>query len=463
MWEQIRANRRRSAVLISSMVIVLVAMGYTFGEAMQPGAGAIGALAGLGILLIQAAIYFTSPETVLLQGLNAREIQKQDAPQLVNVVEEMVIASGLGQVPRIFIIEDSSPNAFAIGRNPKTGAVAVTSGLLHRLNRDELQGVIAHEIGHLKNRDVQFMTLAAVMLGTIVLLSEMFWRVLRYGGRSSSRSSSRGGSGGQAQAVILIIALVFAILGPLLAQLLYFACSRKREYMADAAAAVYTRYPEGIASALEKIAGAALPMDHSNRALVPMFIVNPLAASSGVVGLFSTHPPTEERVSILRAMGGGAGFANYEQAYKLVMGGGALIGARTLAADQPAPVRAPSGEGPIETRRETRNLMHQLHGYIPVPCTCGMTTRLPQSYSGSQVNCMRCGTLLNLPTPAERAKGRTGEPAPAPAERQMTYRRKSPGTWETFRCVCGHSIQLSPQFTGLQMRCPKCRCDIRFQ
>ena len=149
--------------------------------------------------------------SVLLAGSGAHEIQKDDSPRLFNVVEEMVLASGLGYTPRIYLIDDPAPNAFAIGRKPGSSAVAVTTGLLHRLNRDELQGVIAHEIGHLKNQDVKFMTLAAVMLGSIVMLSEIFLRSLRFGGRSSRRSESRGG-GGQAQLILLVIAIAFAIL-----------------------------------------------------------------------------------------------------------------------------------------------------------------------------------------------------------------------------------------------------------
>ena len=211
MWEQIAANRRRSAVLITTMAAVLLSLGYLAGEAIAPGAGLIGLTAAFIIWLIQMGLYFGAAESVLLAGSGAHEIQKDDSPRLFNVVEEMVLASGLGYTPRIYLIDDPAPNAFAIGRKPGSSAVAVTTGLLHRLNRDELQGVIAHEIGHLKNQDVKFMTLAAVMLGSIVMLSEIFLRSLRFGGRSSRRSESRGG-GGQAQLILLVIAIAFAIL-----------------------------------------------------------------------------------------------------------------------------------------------------------------------------------------------------------------------------------------------------------
>ena len=296
MWEQIAANRRRSAVLITTMAAVLLSLGYLAGEAIAPGAGLIGLTAAFIIWLIQMGLYFGAAESVLLAGSGAHEIQKDDSPRLFNVVEEMVLASGLGYTPRIYLIDDPAPNAFAIGRKPGSSAVAVTTGLLHRLNRDELQGVIAHEIGHLKNQDVKFMTLAAVMLGSIVMLSEIFLRSLRFGGRSSRRSESRGG-GGQAQLILLVIAIAFAILGPLFAQVLYFACSRKREFLADASAAQFTRYPEGLASALEKIAGASMPVTCANKTTAPLYIVNPLAATGQSLSLFSTHPAGSGRVA----------------------------------------------------------------------------------------------------------------------------------------------------------------------
>ena len=194
MWEQIRANRRRSAVLITGMAIVLLLLGALAGQALF---GPDGAIIGLGIALIiwgvQLAIYATNADSLLLHGAFAKELKREDSPQLFNVVEEMKIASGLPFLPRLYLIDDPSPNAFAIGSKPENSAIAVTTGLLHRLNRDELQGVIAHEMGHLKNRDVQFMTLAAVMLGSIVILSEIVLRTMRFGGRGRSRSDSRAG------------------------------------------------------------------------------------------------------------------------------------------------------------------------------------------------------------------------------------------------------------------------------
>ena len=183
------------------------------------------------------------------------EIQKKDHPQLFNIVEEMSIAAQLPKMPRVFIVDDPAPNAFAVGRNPDKAAVAVTIGLLKILKRDELQGVVAHEIGHIKNRDVALMTTAGIMLGALVLLGEIGSRAMWFGG-GARRSRDSNDSGGGAQAILMIVAIVFIILSPILAQLVYFALSRRREYLADASGAMYTRWPEGLASALEKLGGS---------------------------------------------------------------------------------------------------------------------------------------------------------------------------------------------------------------
>jgi heat shock protein HtpX len=196
MWEQIQANRRRSAVLIIGMAVILLLIGFAGGELIAPNAGTLGLLFALLLWGGMMVAYFTSAESILMAGAYARELKKEDSPQLFNIVDEMRLASGLGFMPRIFLIDDPAPNAFAVGRKPKTSSITVTTGLMYRLNRDELQGVIAHEMGHLKNRDVQFMTLAAVMLGSIVILSEIVRRSLWFGGRGRSRSDSRGGKDG---------------------------------------------------------------------------------------------------------------------------------------------------------------------------------------------------------------------------------------------------------------------------
>ncbi len=470
MWEQIRANRRRSAVLITGMAIVLLVLGAVGGQALF---GPEGTVIGVGVALIlwgiQLAVYATNADSLLLHGTFAKELKRDDSPQLFNVVEEMKLASGLPFLPRIFLIDDPSPNAFAIGNKPETSAIAVTTGLLHRLNRDELQGVIAHEMGHLKNCDVQFMTLAAVMLGSVVILSEIVLRTMRFGGRGRSRSDSRGG--GQLQLIIFVIAILFAILGPVMAQLLYFACSRKREYLADASGAQFTRYPEGLASALEKISQTQIPATFANKTNAALCIVNPLAATSESSNIFSSHPPTAERIRILRGMAG-ASLADYETAYRKTQGSG-LIGGQSLREDKSQPIRAatpaPSGAGvagPIEERRDVRAMSARAHGYLALHCNCGLEINVPEGYEQNEIRCIRCGSVLPIPaaisyeprTEAESARCCDDVLAANREPTNLLFQRspRSDRGWESFRCACGRTIQLSPSFSAPSIRCNGC-------
>ena len=394
MWEQIRANQRRSVILIAGMVVGLILIGASAGGAIVwPDGVRFGIGVALILWLIQMAIYFGGAETLLLHGAFAKELKREDSPQLFNIVEEMQLASGLPFVPRLHLIDDPAPNAFAVGSRPTNSAICVTTGLLHRLNRDELQGVIAHEMSHLKNRDVQFMTLAAVLLGSIVILSEIIVRTMRFGGRSRDRSESRGG--GQIQLIIFILALVFAILGPLMAQLLYFACSRKREYRADACGATFTRYPEGLAAALEKISQADVPVSFAGKATAPLFIVNPLAAASDGPALFATHPPTADRIRILRGMAG-ASLTAYDSAYQQA-NGRPLIAPESIQEDAATPIRPATDTEPIATRQEIHTTALRVHGYVPVACRCGTEIQVPADRALKPIDCIRCGSPLPLP------------------------------------------------------------------
>ena len=306
MWEAISANQRRSALLIASLAALLAIMGMAIGFLMggKPQTAYFGAFVGLCIWGVLLLVNLMGGESVLLASANAREVAHDDAPQLYNVVEEMRIAAALPAMPRVFIIDTPVPNAFAVGLNPERACVAVTAGLLERLSRDELQGVIAHELGHISNRDTLFMTLAGVTLGAIVLLADAGMRMMFWGG--GRRRSSSSGKGGGGAAILMIAALVLAILAPLVARLLYFACSRQREYLADASAAQFTRYPAGLANALRKIALQQDPKKIPvNRVVAPMYAINPLAAA-GSFSVFGTHPPTEERIRRLLEMQGAA-------------------------------------------------------------------------------------------------------------------------------------------------------------
>jgi heat shock protein HtpX len=460
MWEQIQANRRRSAILITGMAVILLLIGYTGGELLAPDAGIFGLFFALLLWGIMMLVYFTSAESILMSSANARELKKEDSPQLFNIVDEMRLASGLGFMPRIFLIDDPAPNAFAIGRKPETSSITVTTGLMYRLNRDELQGVIAHEMGHLKNRDVQFMTLAAVMLGSIVILSEIVRRSLWYGGRGRSRSDSRSGDSGQLQIIILVVGLLFAILGPIMAQLLYFACSRKREYLADASGAQFTRYPEGLASALEKISHAHVPFSFASKATAPMFIINPLTAASEEGdesdSVFSSHPPTSARIKILRAMTG-ASFTDYEAAYRKAKGG-SLIGAQSLQSAPTEAIRAPSNEGPIQSRQDAHDVARRASGYMRLKCNCGLEISVPEGYEQDSIRCPRCSSILPIPAAASTPPPPPASSAPVPPViplAPLQYHRTGTG-WESFRCACGSTVQLSPAFAAPQITCNKC-------
>jgi len=335
----------------------------------------------------------------LLGLARARKIGHDDHPRLYNIVEEMKIASGLEKVPDIYIIDDPAPNAFAVGRNPDKASVAITSGLLQKLNRDELQGVIGHEIAHIKNRDVLLMAISGVMLGTIVILAWYASRFMLFGGMARSRSSSSSGGGG-AQIIILVAAIVLMILAPIMAQFIYFAISRKREYMADASSALYTRYPEGLASALEKIAASTSQLKSANQATAPMYIMNPFRKEGRAASnLTSTHPPISERVRILRSMAG-ASPADYEQVYQKVHGTGkGVIPASALALSHPAGLRAAEVEAvskepdKIEKARETSDLMWRLGNYKTITCDCGTKLRVPPRFKETAVRCPHCGRI----------------------------------------------------------------------
>lgn len=393
MWERIRANRRNAAILVVVMAALLFAVGYAVGEMLEPGMGLSGLFIAFIVWVIMTLVSYFQGDAIFLSMSGARKIRKSDHPVLFNVVEEMAIAAGLPKMPDVYVIDDAAMNAFATGRKPETAAVAVTAGLLERLNRDELQGVIAHELSHIKNRDVLYMMMVGVMMGAIVILADVGARWLWWGG-GRRRTSSRDG-GGQIQAVIMIVALLLVILAPIVAQFIYFAISRKREYLADACGASYTRYPEGLASALEKIGGLPIPLKSATRATAPMYIVNPLAVTkSGLSDLSSTHPPISERVRILRTMAG-AGFQAYQEAARQVTGRPVgLIPASALAEPDPGirgAARAEDARTHVERVRQVTGLLWQLNQYAVIACACGTKLKIPPVYKGREIECPHCG------------------------------------------------------------------------
>jgi heat shock protein HtpX len=296
MYDQISQNKRNSWVLVILITAFLVLLGYIVGEYWGRGYGYGGIVFALVIAVISGLISYYGGAGMILAMSRAKQIEKKDHPQLFNVIDELSIAAGV-PMPKVYIINDTAPNAFATGRDPEHASVAITTGLLEKLNRDELQGVMAHELSHVQNRDILFSMMVGIMVGSIVLISDFFVRSVIWGGRGRKKGGDKGSG------PLILIGLVLAILAPLFAKMLQLAVSRQREYLADASAAQMTRYPEGLASALEKISGDREVLEVANRATQHMYIVNPIKPfEKRAKGLFSTHPQIEERVARLRAM-----------------------------------------------------------------------------------------------------------------------------------------------------------------
>lgn len=300
-YGHIAANKRRTFLFFLLFAALFGAVGYVFG--LYIGDAVFGlVLAGI-LFMIMFLVSYYSGQGVLTTMAGARPADRKREPYLFHTVEALSIAAGK-PVPKIYIIETEVPNAFAAGRNPQNAVIAVTRGLLNRLNRAELEGVIAHEMAHINNYDVLLATVAVVLAGTIVFAAAIMRRALWFGGSGRSRRSGRGG--GQGQLIVFLLLILLAVLAPLFAQLLRFAISRQREFLADATAADFTGYPEGLASALEKIAAQQVPKSPiDNEALQGLYIVNPALGARGaerMSTLVSTHPPIAERVKRLRAM-----------------------------------------------------------------------------------------------------------------------------------------------------------------
>ena len=398
MWEQIRSNRFRSVILVAGIGILLLLVGYFLGlYFFNSGIGGlIIALIIWGVLNLVA--YFQG-DNIMLAVSRARKISRDDHPRLYNIVEEMKIASGLDRMPDIYIIDDPALNAFATGRDSNKTAVAITSGLLQKLNRDELQGVIGHEISHIKNRDVLLMAMCSVLLGTIVILAWYGSRFMFFSGATRTRRSSSSG-GGLGQLVIFIVAIVLMILAPIMAQLIYFAISRRREYLADASSALYTRYPEGLASALEKLAASTSQLKSANQATAPMYIINPLHKKGmSASDLTSTHPPTSERIRILRSMSG-ASFIDYDRAYQQVYrtrknlipaSAATSTGVVSLRAARLEAVEEEPNE--LQRARHTSDLLWRFNNFKTITCDCGTKLRVPPKFKESTIKCPHCGRI----------------------------------------------------------------------
>ncbi len=282
-------NVTKTWIFISGFLVLVIAIGYVFAQALGNASILYGAI--IASVVMNIGSYWWSDKIVLAM-VHAKQIQKADNPELWNVVENLAITAGL-PMPKLYIVDDPSPNAFATGRDKEHAAVAVHTGILPLLNKNELQGVLAHELSHVGNRDTLISTIVVVLAGMVSLLSHWFLNASFFGGRDRD---SRAG------AVFMIIGVVLAILAPIFATLIQLAVSRKREFLADASGALLTRYPEGLASALEKISRTSVPSSTATNATSSLYFSNPFRSGASMSALFMTHPPVEERVKALREM-----------------------------------------------------------------------------------------------------------------------------------------------------------------
>jgi heat shock protein HtpX len=303
-YEQIASNKRKSVLLILGALILLGAVGYAIGYIFSSGqAGPVGGVIALIIAALLSIGSYRYGDRIVLASARAKEVSKEEEPRLHNIIEGLSIAAGIPK-PRVYVVPEAAPNAFATGRDPEHASVAVTKGLLQMMDRVELEGVIAHELSHVVDRDILVGTIVATLVGAVVLLSEFFMRSWWWGGFRGRRGNDSGGGG--AEALIFALGFVLVILAPIAGQIIKFAVSREREYLADAQGAMLTRYPPGLAAALRKIAAAPHAMRSANNATAHLWLDQPSRVpgegTSTLERLFSTHPPIQERIRRLNEM-----------------------------------------------------------------------------------------------------------------------------------------------------------------
>lgn len=304
MYNEIASNKRKTWLFVLLFVIVLLVFGTIIGY-LSAGDAITGFILATFFTVPSAVIGYYASDKIALAVNGAKEISKEQAPELFRLVENLTIATGL-PMPRLYIIEDDAMNAFATGRDPKHAALAFTTGILRRLEKVELEGVVAHELSHVKNYDIRLGTIVVVCVGIITMFADIIWRFNFF------RRSRRSGDGAQLALILLIVGIALSILAPIGAKLIQLALSRQREYLADASGALMTRFPDGLARALEKISQDTDPLDHMNKATSHLYIADPTHADLGdgqrragswIQRLFSTHPPIQDRIARLRTMG----------------------------------------------------------------------------------------------------------------------------------------------------------------
>ena len=302
MWDLYRKNTRRSMLLIAGFIVVVLGLGWFFGVLFN--GGFVGVIIAAGFAIGMTWFSYLRGDRVVLAISHAREITHDQEPRLHNIVEGLCIAAGLPK-PHIYVIEDPAPNAFATGRDPKHASIAVTRGLLEKMNRVELEGVVGHELAHVKNRDTLVMAVAATLLGIVVLISDWTLRAMFWGGMGRRRGNNNSGGDGAA-ALFVLLGLALAILMPIIGAIMQATISRSRESLADVSGVQYTRYPPGLISALSKLRDDQTVVRSASRATAALWIESPLQRERGFMGrlnrMFDTHPPLEERIRVLKEL-----------------------------------------------------------------------------------------------------------------------------------------------------------------
>jgi heat shock protein HtpX len=488
------ANKRKTVLLILIMGVVLALLGFFMGElvAIWSGftsapqqaehtfkAGYIGFCVALAIWLGLLLTSLFGSDQLFLSLSSAKEVTHDLYPQLYNIIEEMKIASSLPKMPDIYIIDDPAPNAFAVGKSPEDSSICVTAGLLAICSRDELQGVVAHEMGHILNRDVLFMTVAATMLGSVTLIADSFLHSLRYAPIARYRSSSSRAGMGLINVWLIVLGFCFVIFSPILSRILYFAISRSREYLADATSARLTRYPEGLASALEKIMLSPEKLTIAPKATAPFYIANPYKQDLDD-SMFATHPPLGQRIKILRLMSTGAAFKDYVKAYwavththkELIAASDMNLGVG-VAIREPSPPTEQSQPGPKGAAGNAGDIIRAMNQFVFISCECGMKMKIPPEFARGEIRCPRCNrphtikkadqqaiSTILANTAAFSKPGQPQDPVKVKTDAMIKgYQEETriPGTWQNFTCnSCGRIVQVSPAFKLPQFNCTHC-------
>jgi heat shock protein HtpX len=494
------ANKRKTVLLVIIMGVVLALLGFFVGELVDMWvgftsaplqaqdickAGYIGFFVALVIWLGLLLTGLFGSDQLFLSLSGAKEVTHDLYPQLYNIIEEMKIASSLPKMPDIYIIDDPAPNAFAVGKSPEDSSICVTAGLLAICTRDELQGVVAHEMGHIVSRDVLFMTVAATMLGAVTLIADSFLHSLRYAPIARYRSSSSRAGKGLVNIWLIVLGFCFVIFSPILSRILYFSISRSREYLADATSARLTRYPQGLASALEKIMLSPEKLTTAPKATAPFYIANPYKQDLDD-SLFATHPPLGQRIKILRLMSTGAAFKDYVKAYwsvththKHLMAASDMNLGVGVAIREPSPPTRQSQAGPRGASGGTGDIIRAMNQFVFINCECGMKMKIPPEFARGEIRCPRCDRphtvkeadreSLSAVLAASAAFSKPSQPHdPVMAKTDALMKgyqeeKRALGTWQSFTCInCGRIVEVSPAFKLAELDCTHCGHPFRF-